>query len=127
MVIALAVCPPGGFARELEIKGIPVLLVILVDAVGRNRPVPTNVRAAANFFQRGSCPICGPRRITAEDTSRTRIIGNFEWKYDRRKVDIHSEPWVRRFFVRDHEKMEFDPEMWSEVKKLILEAAGEVS
>jgi len=107
----------------LEAKGIPVLLVLLVDAVGRNRPMPANVRTAANFFQRGSWPVCGPRRIRAVDPSRTRIIGSFEWKYGRKKVDIRSEPWVRRFFVRDHEKMEFDPEMWTEVKRLMLEAA----
>jgi pimeloyl-ACP methyl ester carboxylesterase len=112
------------FARQLEAKGIPVLLVILVDAVGRNKPIPANVRAAANFYQRDSCPICGPKRITAVDPGRTRIIGSFGWKYRHKKVDIHNEPWVRRFFVRGHEKMEFDPEMWAEVKRLIVEAAA---
>jgi pimeloyl-ACP methyl ester carboxylesterase len=110
-------------ARELQDKGITVLLVVLIDAVGRNHPIPSNVHAAANFFQRGSCPICGPRLISADDLAHTRIIGNFEWKYHHKEVDMGSEPWVRRFFVRDHEKMEFDPEMWSAVKKIIVEAA----
>lgn len=110
------------FARDLQAKGVPVLLVVLVDAVGRNRPIPPNVAAAANFYQRESCPICGPKQIRAEDPGRTRILGNFGWKYRHKNVDISSEPWVRRFFVRAHEKMEFDPEMWAEVKKLIVEA-----
>lgn len=111
------------FARELNAKGIPLLAVILVDAIGRNQPIPPNVRVAANFFQRDSCPVCGARRIRAEDSGCTKIIGNFEWKYLRKYVDIHTEPWVRRFFVRAHEKMEFDPEMWTAVKKIILDAA----
>jgi len=115
------------FARELNAKGIPVLLVVLVDSVGRNRPIPPNVRAAANFFQRDSWPVCGPKRIRAEDPSRTTILGNFQWKYRHKNVDIHNEPWVRRFFVNAHEKMEFDPEMWSAVKKLVLDSLTTVA
>jgi pimeloyl-ACP methyl ester carboxylesterase len=115
------------FAHDLEAKGIPVLALILIDAIGRNRPVPPNVGLAANFFQRESCPVCGARRIRAEDSSCTSLIGNFEWKYRRKYVDIHTEPWVRRFFVREHEKMEFDPEMWTEVKKIIVDAATQTA
>jgi hypothetical protein len=114
------------FARELEAKGIPVLLLILVDAVGRNRPIPPNVAAAANFYQRESCPVCGAKKIRAEDPARTRILENREWKYrGSKRVDISSEPWVRRFFVRGHEMMEFDPEMWAAVKAMIVEALRE--
>jgi hypothetical protein len=111
------------FARELHTKGVPVLALILIDAIGRNKPIPPNVRAAANFFQRDSCPVCGVKQIRAEASSRTKIIRNFEWKYRHTDVDIHTEPWVRRFFVREHEKMEFDPEMWTAVKKIIVGAA----
>lgn len=111
------------FARDLEAKGIPVLLLILVDAVGRNRPIPPNVHAAANYYQRDSCPVCGPKQIRAQDPARTRILGSFGYSYRRQPVDIHSEPWVRRFFVRGHEMLEFDPSMWSAVKTMILRAA----
>lgn len=111
------------FAQTLEAKGIPVLSLVLVDAIGHNRPIPPNVHEAANFFQRDSCPVCGAKRITADDPGRTRILGNFQWKYRHKYVDIHTEPWVRRFFVREHEKMEFDPEMWAAVKKIMVDAA----
>lgn len=111
------------FARELDARRIPVLAVVLVDAIGHNQPVPPNVREAANFFQRDSCPVCGAKRIEAQDPDRTNILGNFQWKYRHKDIDIHSEPWVRRFFVREHEKMEFDPEMWAAVKKIIVDAA----
>jgi pimeloyl-ACP methyl ester carboxylesterase len=111
------------FAGDLETKGIPVLLLILVDAVGHNRPIPPNVQSAANYYQRDSCPICGPKQIRAQDPARTRILGNFGYSYRRHPVDIHSEPWVRRFFVRGHEMLEFDPSMWSAVKTMIVRAA----
>lgn len=111
-----------GFARTLDGKGIPVLALVLVDAIGHNQPVPPNVRVAANFFQRDSCPVCGASHIKAEDPARTRMIGNFQWKYAHKYVDIHTEPWVRRFFVRGHEKMEFDPDMWTAVKKIKVDA-----
>ena len=112
-------------ARELNVKGIPVLAVILIDAVGRNHPIPPNVQVAANFFQRYSWPVCvcGAGHIHAEDPSRTEMIGDFEWRYRHKYVDMHTEPWVRRFFARGHEKMEFDPEMWTAVTKIIVEAA----
>jgi len=109
-------------AQELDGKGVNVLALVLVDAVGHPQPVPPNVHVAANFFQRDSCPVCGAKSIQAEDPARTNILGNFQWKYRDRHVDIHTEPWVRRFFVREHEMMEFDPEMWAEVKKIIVNA-----
>ncbi|HEY3835133.1 MAG TPA: hypothetical protein VGL72_01110 [Bryobacteraceae bacterium] len=112
------------FARMLNDKQIPVLALVSVDAIGHNQPVPPNVRMVANFYQRDSCPVCGATRIRAEDPARTTILGNFQWKYRHKYVDIHTEPWVRRFFVRGHEKMEFDPDMWAEVKKILLQAVA---
>jgi pimeloyl-ACP methyl ester carboxylesterase len=111
------------FACELSDRRVPILALIVIDAIGHNQPVPPNVHEAANFFQRDSCPVCGVRSIQAEDSSRTKIIANQQWKYRGKYVDIHTEPWVRRFFVREHEKMEFDPEIWTAVKKIIVEAA----
>ena len=109
------------FARTLNERHIPVLALVSVDAIGHNEPVPPNVKIAANFYQRDSCPVCGAKTIRAEDPGRTTILGNFQWKYRHKYVDIHTEPWVRRFFVRGHEKMEFDPNMWAEVKKILLQ------
>jgi len=112
------------FAGELDTQQIPVKLLVLIDAVGRNRPIPPNVRAAANFYQRESCPICGPKKIRAQDPERTRILGSFAWQSRGKKLDLGTEPWVRRFFVRGHEFMEFDPDMWNSVKQLIVDAVS---
>lgn len=109
-------------ADELRQKGIPVMLAVMVDAVGHNSPIPPNVRAAVNLYQRGSCPICGPREIQAEDPSRTRILGNFEWNYAHKTIDLHTEPFMKRWLEHDHEKMEFDPDVWTQVKKMVVNA-----
>ncbi len=111
-------------ANELWRKGIPVMLAVLVDAVGHNMPIPPNVHAAVNLYQRGSCPICGPREIQAEDPSRTQILGNFEWNYRHKDIDLHTEPLLKRFLEHDHEKMEFDPDVWAQVKKMVVKAAA---
>jgi pimeloyl-ACP methyl ester carboxylesterase len=112
------------FARTLNAKHIPVMAMVVVDAIGHNQPIPPNVRLAANFYQRDSCPVCGATRIRVEDPGGTKFLGNLQWKYRHKHVDIHTEPWVRRFFVRGHEKMEFDPDMWAQVKKILLDAVA---
>jgi hypothetical protein len=109
-------------ARTLNEKHIPVL--VLVDAIRRNQPIPPNVRVAANFYQRDSRPVCGAAHIRAENPKITKILGNFQWKCRHKYVDIQREPWVRNFFVRGHEKMEFDPNMLTTLKKIRLDAVA---
>jgi hypothetical protein len=111
------------FCRRMNELGIPVLLAVTVDAVGReDYTIPPNVRAAANLYQKEFLPIHGADAIRAADPSRTRILGNWEYRYGNKQVDTSGEPWVRRTFMGAHLKLEYDPEVWEKVKGLILDA-----
>jgi len=108
--------------RELAALGIPVALSLHIDSVGANdRLIPENVGAAVNFFEREGWLIRGQPLIAAQDPLRTKIIGNFEYKYHGKQVDVSQEKWSSRAFFGTHLKMEDDPALWVEVKKLILE------
>jgi pimeloyl-ACP methyl ester carboxylesterase len=110
-------------ARELQRWGVPVLLTLQVDSVGLSDAViPANVHAAANFFQHDLLTIRGRGEIRAEDPSRTRIIGNYQFSYYFRHVDESSASWPRRTLGGSHAKMELDPQVWARVEQLILDA-----
>ena len=69
-------------ARDLQRLGIPVLLTLQVDSVGRNdAAIPANVRNAVNFYQHDLFTIQGRREIHAADPSKTQILGNFKFSY----------------------------------------------
>ena len=109
--------------RELDALGIPVALSLHIDSVGaKDRLIPANVGAAVNFFEREGFPIRGQSLIVAVDPSRTKILGNFEYRYRGQKKDIDEsgEKWASRLFFGTHLKMEDDPALWSEVEKYIL-------
>jgi len=111
------------FARQLEAQGIPVILAVQVDSVGRGDAViPPNVARAANLYQRDGWFIRGEAEIRAADPARTKILGNFLYDYSRREIDLSAEPWHKKIFREAHAKMEHDPEVWSRVEELILEA-----
>jgi thioesterase domain-containing protein len=108
-------------ARELERMGAPVLLTVQVDSVGRgDRIIPTNVARAANLFQRNGLFIRGEPEVHAQDQSRTEIIGNFEFDYRNKKIDLSEESRMKRLFRVAHTKMDFDPAVWSLVEELIV-------
>ncbi len=110
-------------SRELQAKNIPVLLTVQIDSVGRNDAViPPNVQNAANLFQKNGRIIHGEPEITAEDPSKTKILGNFEFDYSNKKIDLSGVPWWKKLFRTDHTKMNRDPEVWGKVEKLILES-----
>lgn len=110
-------------ARRLHSLDIPVLLTVQVDSVGQNDAViPPNVARAANLFQHDGPPIMGRSRIRAADPSRTCILGNLQYHYFFRKVDMSSADWARRNLGGAHARMELDPEVWSKVERLILDA-----
>jgi len=109
--------------RWLREKGIRVLLVLLIDSYGRDSySVPTNVMAAANLFQRDSAVVRGNRRIFAEDATKTRIYGNWAYRYRGREIPMPGEPWTRKWFLGAHLKMEYDPEPWARVRDLVVQA-----
>ena len=110
-------------ARQLKEMGVPVLLTVQVDSVGRgDKVIPSNVRRAANLFQRDGLIIKGEREIRPEDPSKTTIIGNFRFDYDGKKVDLSGVSWLKRLFQSAHTKMDHDPEVWGLVERTILDA-----
>jgi len=110
-------------ARQLKEMKVPILLTIQIDSVGRaDKVIPSNVWRAANLFQRNGRIIRGEPRIVAEDPAKTTIIGNFEFDYRRKAVDISKVPWHKKIFREDHNKIEHDPDVWAKVEKLITDA-----
>lgn len=115
-------------AWQLKAMNVPVLLTVQIDSVGRgDRVIPSNVRQAANLFQRNGIVIRGEPAIVAEDLAKTVILGNFEFDYRRKQVDISRVPWHKKVFRVAHNKIEHDPDVWAKVEKLILAAVAEVS
>ena len=108
-------------ARQLDQMGVPVLLMVQVDSVGRgDQIIPANVVRAANLFQRNGWFIRGEPEIRAEDQSRTEIIGNFEFDYRNKKIDLSEVSWMKRIFRSAHTRMDFDPAVWAMVEELIV-------
>lgn len=110
-------------ARQLERMNVPVLLTVQVDSIGRgDKIIPSNVASAANLFQRNGWIIKGEREIRAQDPGRTKIIGNFEFDYRDKKINLSRVPWYKKIFRVAHTKMDHDPAVWSLVEKIILDA-----
>jgi hypothetical protein len=110
-------------ANQLKAMDIPVLLTVQVDSVGRGDGViPSNVAAAANLYQTDGAIIRGERSVRAEDPAKTRIIGNFQFTYRNKTVDLSEIPWYKIIFRRAHAKMNADPDVWRKVEELILAA-----
>jgi hypothetical protein len=109
-------------ARQLKKMGVPVLLTLQVDSVGRgDKVIPSNVARAANLFQRDGLIIKGEREIRAEDPSRTSIIGNYKFDYSGKKIDLAEVSWLKRLFRTAHTKMDHDPEVWALAERTILD------
>lgn len=108
-------------ARQLDQMGVPVMLMVQVDSVGRDdRLVPVNVARAANLFQKNGWLIRGEPEIRAEDPARTEIIGNFEFDYRNKKIDLSEVSWMKKIFRSAHTRMDFDPAVWEMVEELIV-------
>jgi hypothetical protein len=109
-------------ARELERKGIPVLLTIQVDSVSKrgenDRVIPGNVAEAANFYQLNGL-IHGKPQIRAADPAHTHIIGNFRFDYKATPIHCKQYPWYARVFMKSHTEIECDPRVWAQVESLI--------
>jgi hypothetical protein len=109
-------------ARELKERGIPVMLTVQIDSVakvGENDEVtPANVVQAVNFYQPHGI-IHGCQAIRAEDASRTQVIGNFRFDYDKHPVPVRGASWFAKTFLRPHVSIENDPAVWSRIEALI--------
>jgi hypothetical protein len=109
-------------ARALGREGIPVLLTIQVDSVAKpgedDGLIPANVAQAVNFYQNDGL-LHGRSEIRADDSSRTRILGNFQFDYKSRSIDLKGYPWYARLFMKPHIEIESDPSVWQRVESLI--------
>jgi hypothetical protein len=109
-------------ARQLKKFDVPVALTLQVDSIGRDdRVIPSNVARAVNLFQRNGWFIRGEPEIHAEDPARTTIIGNFEYDYSHKQVDVSRVPFMKKAFRVAHTRMEYDPDVWTKVEELILD------
>jgi hypothetical protein len=110
-------------ARQLKEIGVPVLLTVQGDSVGRDDAIiPSNVASAANLFQRNGWFIRGEPEIRAEDPTKTMIIGNFKYDYSGSKIDISKISWMKKSFRIAHTRMENDANAWGKVEELIVSA-----
>jgi hypothetical protein len=109
-------------ARELDRESVPVALTVQVDSVRKHGEddsvIPANVAEAVNFYQSTGL-IHGCSEILAVDPPRTRILGNFHFKYQVEPVARRTYAWHDRLFFKGHTSIECDPHLWSEVEALI--------
>ncbi len=112
-------------ARWLRDRRVPVRLTVQIDSWGfDDSRIPPNVQAAANLYQR-DLPVRGQSKIHPEDPTRTRILGNWRYRYNRANpVPLPGESWLRRFWLRGHLKMGYDQNVWRQVEELLLAALG---
>jgi len=109
-------------ARQLQKDGVPVLLTVQVDSVGKpgenDGVIPANVEQAVNFYQLNGL-LHGRPLIRAEDASRTHIIGNFQYDYAKNPVTCPNYPWFARIFENPHIEIECDPGLLDHIEVLI--------
>lgn len=109
-------------ARVLARDQIPVLLTVQVDSVRKlgedDASIPANVAEAVNFYQSDGL-LHGRPRIRAADSSRTRILGNFQFGYKDKSVSCEGYSWFARTFMKPHIEIESDPAVWGQVESLI--------
>lgn len=111
-------------SRELERAGIPVLLTVQVDSVAKfwqsDKVIPDNVAEAVNFYQPHGL-VHGRARITAADNSKTQILGNYRFDYQKAPVKCEGASWFQRTFTPSHVESNCDPRLWSQVEDLVRE------
>jgi len=109
-------------ARQLEKDGVPVLLTVQVDSVGKigenDEVIPPNVTQAVNFYQLNGM-LHGRAKIRAADASRTQIIGNFQYDYPKNPVSCRNYPWLARLLENPHIEIECDPGLLDHIEALI--------
>src|SRR5262249_29143566 len=109
-------------ARELNRVGIPVLLTVQVDSVTKpwqtDGIIPANVAAAVNFYQPHGI-IHGRAQIAPADASKTQILGNFRFDYEKQPVACKGISWLDRTFMPSHMQSVCDPSLWTQVENLV--------
>jgi hypothetical protein len=110
-------------ARELDRRGIPVLLTIQVDSVEKSgeddRAIPPNVHEAINFYQTEGL-LHGRQVIQAVDPKRTTILGSYKSSYKSNPVPCDGYGWFARTFMKPHIEIENDRALWGRIEALIV-------
>lgn len=111
-------------SRTLHEWGVTVPLLITVDSFGRDSyEVPPNVRRAANYYQREHLYIKGAPELRAADPAKTQILFNRKVTFKKRdEVEADEHSWLQRFFLDEHARIEYMPELWEEIERMIVEA-----
>lgn len=111
-------------ARELDAIGVPVQFTLQIDSFGLgDAEIPANVARAANLYQSNGLLVRGEKEIRAKDPARTQILGNFQYDYKGRRIELPRTAhvkWYKRLFWTAHTQMEFDPEVWNKTEELLL-------
>ena len=111
------------FAKELDRRGIPVLLTVQVDSVEKSGEddgvIPANVREAVNFYQTEGL-LHGRSSIQAFDPKRTTILGSYESRYKSNPVSCPGYSWYARAFMKPHIEIENDNAVWNRIEALIV-------
>ena len=114
-------------SQELDRAGIPVLLTVQVDSVTkpwqRDGVIPANVTEAANFYQPHGL-LHGRSEIRAADDSKTQILGNFRFDYQKTPVRCEGTSWFDRTFTPSHMQSQCDPRLWTLVEELVRKHVG---
>ena len=109
-------------SRELHRAGIPVLLTVQVDSVAKpwqsDRVIPENVAEAVNFYQPHGL-VHGRAQITADNDSKTQILGNYRFDYQKEPVQCVGGSWFQRVFTPSHLQSQCDPRLWTQVESLV--------
>jgi hypothetical protein len=109
-------------ARDLNRTGIPVLLTVQVDSIAKpwesDGVIPQNVAEAANFYQPHGL-LHGRAQITAADDTKTEILGNYRFDYQKTPVSCRGGSWFQRNFTPTHMQSQCDPRLWAQVETLI--------
>jgi len=111
-------------SRELDRAGIPVVLTVQVDSIRKpwqsDGVIPDNVAEAANFYQPHGL-LHGRPEIRADDDSKTQILGNFRFDYQKNPVKCEGSSWFDRTFTPSHMQSQCDPRLWTQVEQLVRE------
>jgi hypothetical protein len=113
-------------SRTLKKSGVPVEFAFVIDAYGKDSySVPSNVRAAANVFQRDHIVVKGASLLHPADPSKTKIILNRRVSYKGRDIDLGDEPKKHRWFMGGHIQLEYDMPLWAEIEEMLVSALKE--
>jgi hypothetical protein len=80
------------------------------------------VRRAVNFYQKELLTFRGEDSIQAVDPARTKILGNFRFRYPLLGLYPAPELSWRRVLGGGHARMEADPLLWAQIQALLVES-----